>query len=191
MSVSNDLNVVRSVRNGNVEDYALLVREHQSRVISFCFNLLRNIAEAEDAAQDIFVKAYSSLDQFRGESSFSTWICRIAHNHCLDILRRKSRQKTDSLDQLMEDRPATAEALFASTPSPNNKEERFLLEEALASLGNDAREILTLREVGGLTYDEIAGQLNCSIDAVKSRLKRARQELQQKARHFLGSSNVQ
>jgi transcriptional regulator len=55
----------------------------------------------------------------------------------------------------------------------------------------DAREILTLREVGGLTYDEIAGQLNCSIDAVKSRLKRARQELQQKARHFLGSSNVQ
>ncbi len=154
------------------------MRAHHGRVIRLCQLLLSNPTEAEDAAQDVFVKAYSSFSNFRGASSFSTWINRIAYNHCMDLLRRRRRERTESLEQ-------TPENELPVQPLPSESSE-----ELLQALRPEYREILALREVAGLRYDEIAASLKCSLDSVKARLRRAREELQEKARHFLGSSNV-
>ncbi len=159
--------------------YADLVRENIGRVLRLCQVLLSNPAEAEDAAQDIFVKGYQSLPSFREDSSFPTWITRIAHNHCMDLLRRRSRQKTEPIDTLPES------AFPAPSPSSGKK-----AQEMLSSLRPEYKEILALREVSGMSYVEIAAHLRCSLDAVKARLRRARQELQEQARHFSDTSNV-
>ena len=161
--------------------YSVLVRESQARVLKLCVMLLSNVAEAEDAAQEAFVKAYQSFEKFKGDSAFSTWVCRIAYNHCMDVLRKKSRQKTDSLEEVIE--RAENDPGFAE----DNKE---LAQEALDSLRPEQKEILLMREVGQLSYDQIASELNLSLDAVKSRLRRARHDLQEKARHFFKAGNV-
>ena len=147
-----------------------------------------NMTEAEDAAQDVFVKAYQALPEFRGQSAFLTWICRIAYNHCMDVLRKKTRQKTDSWDAMLEEDQEKVYQPFLNpgkeTESPERSE---LIHAVLSSLRPEYREVLILREVEDLSYEEIATVLNCSLDAVKARLRRARQDMQEKARHFLGS----
>jgi RNA polymerase sigma-70 factor (ECF subfamily) len=153
--------------------------------------LLPSLAEAEDAAQDSFVKAYESLEDFKGGSSFSTWVCRIAYNHCLDLLRRKSRQKTQSLEAFIEEKGEVSRGLWnESGEGGSSVDNRQALQDTLASVRAEYKEILILREVGELRYDEIAAQLKISLDAVKARLRRARHELQEKARHFSGSRVV-
>ena len=161
------------------DEYAALVRAHHGRILRLCQVLLSDPVEAEDAAQDVFVKAYQSLHRFQGDSSFLTWITRIAYNHCMDVLRKRSRQKTESLEHL-------PESLHPTTPMLRDDSAR----ELLASLRPDYKEILALREVAGHSYEEIAALLKTSLDSVKAKLRRARQELQEKARHFLGAKNV-
>ncbi len=182
---NNELLIIKAVLAGQTQAYAQLVQSHGAKTRALCLTLLSNPSEAEDAAQDCFVKAFQNLKDFRGQSSFATWISRIAHNHCLDILRKKTRQKTQSLDQ------ENQEAWENKTALPNKPETSLdLLREALATMSKDQQEILLLKEVQGLTYEEMAKVLNCSLDAVKSRLRRSRQQLQQKTRHFLDPQRV-
>jgi len=177
--------VIRRVLRGDRDAYAELVRAHQGRVRGYCRYLLRNESDADDAAQEIFLKAYQSLDRFRGDSSFSTWIYRIAANHCLDRLRSAARRPSQSWDAMIEEHGEKAEALFTTTETPADQAERVeLIGAVLAELPERSRQIIVLREVQGLSYDELASTLGCSLDAVKGRLKRARQELDQKLRHF-------
>src|ERR1044071_6971126 len=95
-----DSEIIELVLSGEKEPYAELVRRYQDRIIGLCFGILNDPTLAEDAAQDIFVKVFRLLQTFRGKSSFSTWLYRIATNHCLDLRRKMKRQKTDSLDDL-------------------------------------------------------------------------------------------
>lgn len=191
MTTSDDFEVVRTVLSGDREAYATLVRAYQGRVIRICQILLSNPVEAEDAAQDVFVKVYQSLSDFRGRSSFSTWVYRISHNHCMDLLRKKSRQKTDSWDDLLEkNQEKASELMFDKRESGVTDEDRELLKEVLSSLRPEYKEILVLREVMGFSYEEITSILRCSLDAVKARLRRAREELREKSRHFLGAKVV-
>jgi RNA polymerase sigma-70 factor (ECF subfamily) len=189
--VVDDFNIVQKVLLGETEAYASLVRAYQVRIKSFCLMLLSNPAETEDAAQDVFVKAYQSLSGFHGESSFSTWLYRIAHNHCMDLLRKKSHQKTDSLEAFLEKNHNWKSSIATlSRDRPLNEDDQELINNVLSSLRSEYKEILILREVSGLTYQEISSVLRCSLDAVKARLRRARQDMQEKARHFLGSEIV-
>lgn len=167
--------IIRAIQEGDREAYAELVRFYHGRILRLCQVLLSDSAEAEDAAQDAFIKAYESLSSFRGDAAFSTWITRIAHNQCLDRLRRRSRRKTDSLTAIDES------SLPAVQEIENDDAQR-----ALAALRPEYKEILALREVAGLTYEEIAANLRCSLDAVKARLRRARKEL----RHFFTTADV-
>lgn len=170
---------------GNRDAYAELVRKHEVRVRTHCLLMLSNAAEAEDAAQEVFIKAYQALGSFHGKSSFSTWIYRIAANHCMDVLRKRQRRKTESWDALREREGEKADALLATSPDPEFPDETAeALAQILSGLPEKSREIIVLREVQGLTYEEMAGFLECTLDAVKSRLKRARQELELKFRHF-------
>ena len=146
---------------------------------------------AEDAAQEIFFKAYQALKSFRGQSAFSTWLYRIASNHCLDLLRKRQRERTESWEALIEESGEQFHELLTASPDPKTTlANTELVQRALAQLSPDYQLILTLRETEGLSYEELAEALHCSLDAIKARLRRARQELLERVRHFWGSDSV-
>ncbi len=167
--MSEEKGLIDRILRGDRNAYAELVRAYQAKVLRLCASLLGE-SDAEDAAQEIFLKAYRSLASFRKEASFSTWLYRIASNHCRDLLRKRSRQKTEPLDEL-------PESLLSSDDPRAQAEKTDLAEQILLALSPDERLILTLREVQGLSYEEIAEVLSCSLDAVKGRLKRLREAL--------------
>ncbi|MFA5975925.1 MAG: RNA polymerase sigma factor [Elusimicrobiota bacterium] len=188
----NECEIIQEVLSGDREAYVELINAHQHRVFRYCLTLLANASDAEAAAHDVFVAAYESLAKFEGRSSFLTWICRIAHNHCLGLLRKRSSQKTDSINELMDSGKEPVLLESASGWSDVRKEECRLVQEALVQIRPAHREILVYREVEGLSYEEIAMKLDCSLDAVRARLRRARLDLQDKARHFLsGYASIQ
>ena len=187
-----DAETVQRVRAGDSEAYAALVRRYHTRVYQLCYGMLGASDKADDAAQDVFVKAFSRLSQFRGDAAFSTWLYRMTSNHCLDLLRARTRHKTDSWDQLLETQGERIEALLqAPTPPEGPSDElKETVNTLLAELKPEYRTVLTLREMQGLTYEEIARVLDTSLDSVKARLKRARQQLGEKLRHVLGPTLV-
>jgi RNA polymerase sigma-70 factor (ECF subfamily) len=187
---ADDHAVCRRVLNGDRDAYAAIVRRYQDRVFRLCYSLLNDSHEAEDAAQEIFVKAFESLARFRGGSAFFTWLYRVASNHCLDLLRRRARNRKESWEELVEKHGETVERLLARKPAADEAGSRELVERVLASLSPEHRLILTLREMEGLNYEELGIALHCSLDAVKGRLKRAREDFREKMRHFMKPENV-
>ena len=189
--MNDDIVLIQRVLSGDQNAYADLVRAHQARILRLCASLLEDSSLAEDAAQEVFFRAYRKLRTFRGQAAFSTWLYRIAANHCLDLLRRRRRERTESWDALLEGSGEPLHELLTLPRDPTtvvaNTE---LVQRALAQLSPGYRLILTLREVEGLSYQELAGTLRCSLDAVKARLRRARQELLERVRHFLGEGGV-
>lgn len=178
MSSVNDFDCIREVLSGNREAYADIIRKYETRVLNFCLSLLGDPAAAEDAAQEVFVKAFESLAQFQERSLFSTWLYRIASNHCMDLLRKKFRHKKESWEALLEREGEKIHRLFSDSRGPSIPlEDADLVWRILSNLDFDYRTILALREAQGLSYQEIAEVLECSLDAVKARLRRARQEL--------------
>lgn len=186
-----DQELVEQIKSGQKELYADLIRQYHKKVIGYCLSMLQNHTEAEEAAQDIFIKAYRNLPKFKGNSAFSTWLYRITTNHCLDVLRKRNRRKTYSLDALVEEEGNQIHRLFSSAPvAASQMENRDLAGKILSTLPEDYRTILTLREADGLEYQEIAETMDCSLDAVKGRLSRARKQLQENLRHFLRENDV-
>lgn len=153
--------------------------------------MLSDATDAEDAAQEIFIKAYQSLNRFRGASPFSTWLYRIAANHCRDLLRKKSRRRVESWDALLEKEGDRFQKLLSDPPgTAKTMEDSDLVKRVLSQLSLEQRMVLILREIEGLSYHEMAQTLNCSLDAVKGRLRRAREDFEKMLRHFLGGENV-
>jgi RNA polymerase sigma-70 factor (ECF subfamily) len=191
--LSTETELIHAVQEGEAEAFAGLVRAHQARVRLACLVFLGNKEEADDAAQDVFVKAYKALGTFKGEASFETWVLRIADNHCRDLLRSRKVRRTDSLDALISEKGEVFEALLSRSAGqgdspPLSGQDMELLGRLFSSLPQEDRDILVLREVEMLSYEEIARKLHISMDAVKGRLKRARQALIDKCHHFLDTS---
>jgi RNA polymerase sigma-70 factor (ECF subfamily) len=187
--VDHESAIIAAVRSGDIEAFGSLVRTHQARVRLACLVLLGNAHEADDAAQDVFLKAFKGLQTYRGDSSFETWILKIADHHCLDLLRTRTRRGIESLEALLEERGDAFESFLARSQTSNDvppytPEDRHLLGRLFAALPEDDRQVLALREIENLPYEEIAERLSCSLDAVKGRLKRARQTLIDKCRKF-------
>lgn len=186
-----DNEIILEVLTGNRNAYADIVRKYEQRIRGYCRTALFDQTLAEDAAQEIFIKVYQALGKFKGASSFSTWLYRIAVNHCTDLIRRKMRQRTESWEALVESKGDKIEALFVAPPTVQNfMEQSELITELLSHLPEKSRTLLILREMHGLSYQELARALECSLDAVKARLKRARQELEIKLRHLSKESVV-
>jgi RNA polymerase sigma-70 factor (ECF subfamily) len=185
-----DDQLIQQVLSGDHAAYAGLVRAHQARILRLCTSLLGDAALAEDAAQEVFLKAYQKLPSFGRRAAFGTWLYRIAANQCLDWLRRRTRERTESWEALVET-SGEPPAVTASRPDPQvavaNTE---LVRQALARLSPEQRLLLTLREMDGLSYQELAETLACSLDAVRARLVRARQALLAQLRHVLGPGGV-
>lgn len=185
-----DAVLVRQAAHGDGDAFAELVRRHAPRVRTLCAATLGGPAEAEDAAQETFLKAHRSLGRFSGEAAFGTWMHRIAVNHCLDLLRAAGRRRSESLDAILEADASALSHVLSEPSSAKTLEDRDAVERLLSRLNADQRLALTLREVEGMTYDEIAQAMSCSMDSVKARIKRARAELLQMARHFPGADIV-
>jgi RNA polymerase sigma-70 factor, ECF subfamily len=183
----NEKEIIRTVIEGDSEPFSRLVHAHQARVRLACLVRLGHLEEANDAAQEVFVKAFKALAHFKGDSSFLTWILRIADNHCLDLLRSRGRRRMESLDALLVEKGDAFEGLLSGSrdePRAHTPQDLELLGRLFAALSEEDREILALREVEEMSYEDIAEKLHCSLDAVKGRLKRARQILLEKCGKF-------
>lgn len=181
--------LIRAVLAGDKDAYGEIVRAHQERILRLCASLLGGALPAEDAAQDVFVKAYQALPRFQGGSSLATWLHRIAVNHCMDLLRQTARRRTESWEALVEREGEKVHSLFA-WPAGDAPGLADLAGRILSRLEPDQRAVLVLREIQGLSYQEMAAVMGCSLDAVKARLRRARLALQEAARHFKTGSDV-
>ena len=173
-----DLEAIEQIRGGQIQAYAFLVRKYQTRMRGYCLGVLRNAAEADDAAQEVFIKAYKGLSGFRGRASFSTWLYRVAVNHCRDLLRSAARNRTESLEMLREEEGESFEVRTAVLPEARPSDREQQIQETLDQLPEQYKAVLILREVQGLSYQELAEALGCSVDGVKARLRRARRELE-------------
>ena len=186
-----DLELIASVLSGRRDDYAELVRRHHARVLGLCASMLDGTAQAEDAAQEVFLKAYDCLKNFRGDSSFPTWLYRVASNHCLDILRSEARRKTQSWEALVErEGPRLQRLLVDPSDEIRAAEDADLVRAVFSRLPADYRLILTLREMEGLEYKELMAALDCSMDSVKAKLQRARRMFREICGHILPQENV-
>ena len=182
--------LIREVLAGDRDAYAGVVRSYQVKVLGLCTSLLGNATQAEDAAQEIFIKAYQSLQSFRGDSSFSTWLYRITINHCLNQQAKKKRQRWFSLDFIsdseIEQNPApTHDANNRPDTVLEQKETELIIQNSINSLPKQQRIAIILSRYEGLTYQEIAEVMHCSVASVESRLFRAKQNLYRKLRPYL------
>lgn len=181
MTKDEEKGYIARVLAGDESAYESLVTENQTKVYRLALRILKNEADAEDAAQETFLKAYTSLADFRGDSRFSVWLYRLTNNVCIDMLRKNKCAVIVSLQTEDDDGEETELAIPDERYSPERLAERAAdrdaVRAALASLPDDCREILALRESAGLSYDEIAAALSIEAGTVKSRLNRARKKL--------------
>jgi RNA polymerase sigma-70 factor (ECF subfamily) len=178
--VDRDL-VARTVA-GDREAYRVLVEKYQGRAFSIALEIVKTREDAEDIVQESFVKAYLSLGEFRGQAAFYTWLYRIVYNMAIDFKRRAIRRGGEALEYNEAREGATPSDLSARIVGPHEaiieKEQRGRLERVLAELSPEHRAVVLLREVEGLSYDDIAKVTGVSKGTVMSRLHYARKALQ-------------
>ena len=172
---------MRRVQDGELDAFEELVKAHEKTVYNLALRMTGNPQDAEDMAQEAFLKAYRSLPDFRGESKFSVWLYRIVSNVCLDHLRRQGRRPASSLTQEDGDGEEQQWDVPDESQSPERLLEQKLTREAvqrgLEQLPPDQRQILLLREIRGMSYEEIGETLGLEPGTVKSRIFRARKKL--------------
>src|SRR5690554_1309992 len=182
MSSEHESEWVARAQQGDKEAFRELVRQHQRQVFHICLGVVKSRADAEDLVQEVFIRVHRNLSKFEGNANFSTWLYRIAHNASIDLLRkRKRKQASDFDDYVDENRENAFDELHLSAPlgfdprqESARKEYRVGINKAFESLSPAHREILILREVENLSYQEIADSLDIKIGTVMSRLHHAR-----------------
>ena len=180
-----DLVLVRRAKRGDYKAFDLLVLKYQSRIIGISMKFVKDIQIAEDIAQESFIKAYKSLNSFREESAFYTWLYRIAANTSKNYLTSKRRKKEYSESEIFSSEDANVDIF--DIPGGDSPEEilaannlREVIFESLSNLPEDIRTAISLREFEGLSYEEISEVLDCPIGTVRSRIFRGREIIQEK-----------
>ncbi|MDP4669307.1 MAG: RNA polymerase sigma factor RpoE [Burkholderiaceae bacterium] len=185
--------LVERVQAGDKKAFDLLVSKYHQRVIRLISRLVRNPAEVEDIAQEAFIKAYRSIGQFRGDSAFYTWLYRIAVNSAKNALMASNRRPIPMSDLMKSDENEEGEAWPVESAIDFQTPEALLasrqvaqtVDAAIESLAEDLRTAIMLREIEGLTYEEIAEAMNCPIGTVRSRIFRARETIAKQLRPLL------
>ena len=176
-----DLALVRRAKKGDYRAFDLLVLKYQSRIVSIAFKFVKEIQLAEDISQESFIKAYRSIDSFREESAFYTWLYRIAVNSAKNYLVSQGRKPPASdVDADEADFYEGSDALKEqSTPERSllSEEIEETLFKVVEKLPDDLRMAITLREIEGLSYEEIANVMSCPVGTVRSRIFRAREAI--------------
>ena len=180
-SSASDEQLVKAAKRGNMEAFEELVARHRDKIYARAFSMMRNEEEAVDLSQEAWVKSWQRLKQFQGESSFGTWMTRIVINLCLDQLRRRKRQRTESIEEMSEESGGVERQMPVVTVNPTERLERIELrkkiDQALAQLSYEHRTVLVLHEFEEMEYKEIAKSMECSIGTVMSRLFYARRKM--------------
>ena len=176
-----DLSLVRRTKKGDYRAFDLLVLKYQSRLIATAFKYVKERQLAEDIAQEAFIKSYKSIDSFREESSFYTWVYRITVNTAKNYLVSSKRRDEVVISDLSLDDSFYPEKLDVDSPQEILKasELRDLIFETLSSLGEETRTALSLREFDGLSYEQIAEIVQCPVGTVRSRIFRGREIIEQ------------
>ncbi len=176
MKLPDDTDLVTRFKDGDLSAFEQVVLKYQDRIYTLCRYMLYNAEDAPDAAQDVFLKAYGGLKAYRPDASLYTWLYRITVNTCLDY-GKKSRPEhcadTSAFDNLASSQPSP-ERLYQS------KETGRLIEGCLRKLPGKLRAAIVLKEIEGLSYEEIAHALGTSVGTVKSRISRAREEMRRR-----------
>ena len=182
-----DLVLVKRVQRGDKTAFDLLVRKYQHKVVKLVLRYVRNPAEAEDIAQEAFIKAYRALPQFRGDSAFYTWMYRIAINTAKNSLASRDRSPI-AYDLDLTD-PEESHSVQTKLQDPDTPEGMALTEEirgivnsAIEGLPEELKTAIVLRELDGLSYEEIAAAMECPVGTVRSRIFRAREAIDKRLR---------
>ena len=191
-----DQHLVARAQRGEKHAFELLVAKYQRKLARLIGRLVRDPAEVEDVAQEAFIKAYRALPQFRGESAFYTWLYRIGVNSAKNFLMTQGRRAPTSTEKDAEEAETFEEA---EQLRDNNTPESVLMSRqvaetvnaAMARLPEELRTAITLREIEGMSYDEIADVMNCPIGTVRSRIFRAREAIAAELRPLLGTHKDQ
>ncbi len=190
MTEVSEKKIIEKVLGGDANAFEELVLKYEKTVYNLALRMVGDRDDASDMTQEAFIKAYGSLSSFRGDSKFSVWIYRITTNVCLDFLRSKSRKQQVSLTVSDDDEDAQLDI-----PDPSSTPEQQLIkkismqsvEEGLKTLPDKQRQILVMRELGGMSYAEIGAALSLEEGTVKSRIFRARKRL---CAFLLDSGNI-
>ena len=175
--------LVEAFRRGEPGAFDAIVTAHQDRVFSFCARMLSDREDALDIAQEVFLSAYRNLEGFRGESTLSTWLLRIAYNRCLNRIRqrtaRAAREVMPGEPEGTDDRPFQPAGKEEDRPDrmAETRDTGRILEAAIARLDEDSRMLVLLSDVEGFSYEELAETVGIPLGTVKSRLHRARMAL--------------
>jgi RNA polymerase sigma-70 factor, ECF subfamily len=170
-----DAECVRRVQQGDTDSFEVLVRRHQKAIFNLGYRLLGNYDEAAEVAQEVFLSAFKSIHQFRGDASFSTWLYRIGLNHA--STRRKSLSSTQQHHIPLDGTEVIADGAVDPAKNFEHKEIQQRVQQALNSLDPEDARIVLLRDLQDIPYEDVAEILDIPVGTVKSRLHRARQAL--------------
>src|ERR1700744_1494745 len=180
-SSATDQQLVAAAKRGDMAAFEELGARHRDKIYARAFSMMRNEDEAVDLSQEAWVKSWQRLKQFQGDSSFGTWMTRIVINLCLDQLRKRKRQRTESIEEMSEESGGVERQMPVVITNPTERLERGELRKridaALGQLSNEHRTVLVLHEFEEMEYKEIAKTMDCSIGTVMSRLFYARRKM--------------
>ncbi len=180
-SAAQDAELVQASRTGDMVAFEQLVARHRDKIYARAYMMMRNEEEAVDLSQEAWVKAWQRLVQFQGDSSFTTWMTRIVINLCLDQLRKRKRQRAESIEAMEEESGGVERQMPVVMVNPTERLERAELrvriDDALGKLSEAHRTVLVLHEFEHMEYKNIAKTMKCSIGTVMSRLFYARRKM--------------
>ena len=192
--VSDETALVQLARGGDLKAFSDLIKRYEGKIFRLALHITQNREDAEDIAQDVFLKAYQKLDQFQGNSKFYTWLVRIAVNEALMRLRKRRTGKMVSIDEDVQTEEGSVPRDLAEwRPNPEQEygqsELADILRKTINGLPPGFRVVFVLRDVEGLSTEETANALGLSVPAVKSRLLRARLQLRERLSRYFRKKN--
>jgi RNA polymerase sigma-70 factor, ECF subfamily len=167
-----ELELILRCKKNEFDAFETLISNYENKIYNLCFYTLKNKEDALDASQEVCLKIYKSISKFKGDSKFSTWVYRITHNTCMDFIKkRKDEVSFDEVTNLEIHKEVRIDEIIES------KELKMEIKKCILKISNDFRTMIILRDVNGLSYQEISEILNIEVGTVKSRLNRAREAL--------------
>jgi len=190
-----DIQLMLRFKNGEETCFEQLVERHKTRVFNLVYRFLGSDREAEDIAQEIFIKVYHSKDSYTPKAKFTTWLYTICKNTCLNELRKRKAPCVSIDDPVrLEEDTVTLQVKDCSTPSPAdsvlNDEKAAIVRDAIDSLSDQQKMAVILCRYEKLSYDEIAQIMRCSVKAVKSLLHRAKEQLRDKLKYYVENKDL-